>query len=119
MFEGEVLMICKNEKTFERAKHVVEAIIQFLVVHQVYDAKGPKDLPPAKTFGSWLPEDESSGISDTLALVSSCNAKISRKDLETKHLAKRNGGVLHVVSVRESLLSTLKELNHNPYAGYR
>ena len=57
-FEGKVLMICKDEKTLERAKHVVEAIVPFLVVHQGYDAKGPKHLPPAKTFGIWLPEDE-------------------------------------------------------------
>ena len=84
-----------------------------------YDAKGPKDLPPAKTFGIWLPDDEGLSISDTLTLVSRCNAKISRRDLETKHSAKGNAVVLHVVSVREPSLTTLKELNHNPYAGYR
>ena len=27
--------------------------------------------------------------------------------------------MLHVVSVREPSLTTLKELNYNPYAGYR
>ena len=90
-----------------------------MVVHQGYDAKSPKDLPPAKTFGIWLPEDEGLSISDTLMLVSRCNAKISRRDLETKHSAKGNGGMLHVVSVREPLLTMQKELNYNPYAGYR
>ena len=48
-----------------------------------------------------------------------CNAKICRRDLEAKHEAKGNGGVLHVVSVREPSLTTLKELHFNPYAGYR
>ena len=62
-------MICKDEKTLEWAKQVVEAIVPSLVVHQGYNAKGPKDLPPAKTFGIWLPEDESLSISDTLTLV--------------------------------------------------
>ena len=112
-------MIYKDEKTLEWAKHVIEAIVPSLVGHQGYDAKRPKDLPPAKTFGIWLPDDEGSSISDTLTLVSRCNAKISRKDLETKHSAKGNGGVLHVVSVREPSLTTLKELSYNPYAGYR
>ena len=83
IFEGKVLMICKDEKTLEWAKRVVEAIVPSLVVHQGYDAKGPKDLPPAKTFGFWLPEDEGLSISDTFTLVSRCNAKISRRDLET------------------------------------
>ena len=54
----------------EWAKHVVEAIVPSLVVHQGYDAKGPKDLPLAKTFGIWLPEDDGLSISDTLTLVS-------------------------------------------------
>ena len=90
IFEGEVLI--KDEKTLEWAKRVVEAIVPSLVVHQGYDAKGPKDLPPAKTFGIWLPEDEGLSISDSLTLASRCNAKISRKDLETKHSAKGNGG---------------------------
>ena len=112
-------MICKDEKTLEWAKHVVEAIVPSLVGHQSYDAKRPKDLPPAKTFGSWLPDDEGSSISDILTLVSHCNAKISRKDLETKHSAKGNGRMLHVASVREPSLTTLKELNYNPCAGYR
>ena len=103
----------------EWAKQVIEAIVPFLVVHQGYDAKGPKDLPPAKTFGIWLPEDEGLSISDTLTLVFRNNAKISRRDLETKHSAKGNEGVLHVVSVREPSLTTLKELNYNPYIGYR
>ena len=119
IFEGKVLMICKDEKTLEWAKQVIEAIVPSLVVHQGYDAKGPKDLPPAKTFGIWLPEDEGLNIFDTLTLVSRCNAKISRRDSETKHSAKGNGGMLHVVSVREPSLTTLKELNYNPYAGYR
>ena len=47
----------------------------------------------------------------------------SRKDLEIKHSAKGNGGVLHVhctvISVREPLLTTLKELQYNLYAGNR
>ena len=98
---------------------MIEAIAPSLVVHQGYDAKGPKDLPPAKTFGIWLPEDEGFSISDTLTMVFRCNAKIRRRDLETKHSAKGNGGMLHVVSVREPSLTTLKELNYNPYAGYR
>ena len=119
IFEGKVLMICKDEKTLERAKHVLEAIVPSLVVHQGYDAKGPKDLPPAKTFEIWLPEDKGSTISDTLKLVSRCNAKISRRDLETKHSAKENRGVLHVVFVRKSSLTKLKGLNYSPYAGYR
>ena len=103
----------------EWAKQVVEAIVPSLVVHQGYDAKGPKNLPPAKTFGIWLPEDEGLSISDTVTLVSRCNAKISCRDLETKHSAKGNGGVLQLISVREPSLTTLKELNYNPYAGYR
>ena len=64
-------------------------------------------------------EDKGLSISDTLMLVSCCNAKISCTDLETKHSAKWNGGVLHVVSVQEPSLTMLKELNYNPYAGYR
>ena len=119
IFEGKVLIICKDEKTLEWAKHVLEAIVPSLVVHQRYDAKGPKDLPLAKTFGIWLPEDDSLSISDTLMLVSRCNAKITCTDLETKHSAKWNEGVLHLVSVQEPSLTTLKELNYNPYAGYR
>ena len=43
-------MICKDEKILVWAKHVVEAIVPFLVGHQGYHAKGAKDLPPAKTF---------------------------------------------------------------------
>ena len=119
IFEGKVLMICKDEKTLEWAKQVIEAIVPSLVVHQGYDAKGPKDLPPAKTFGIWLPEDEGLSISNTLTLVSSSNAKISQRDLETKHSAKGNGGMLHVVSVREPSLTTLNEKNYNPFADYR
>ena len=76
-------------------------------------------MPPAKTFGIWLAEDESLSISGTLTLVSRCNAKISRRDLETKHSAKGNGEVLHVISVRESSLTTLKELHCDPFTGYR
>ena len=68
MFEGKVLMICKDEKTLEWAKQVVEAIVPPLVVHQGYDAKGPKDLPPAKTFGICLPKDEGLSVSDTFRL---------------------------------------------------
>ena len=37
IFEGKVLMICKVEKTLEWAKHVVEAIVPSVVVHQGYD----------------------------------------------------------------------------------
>ena len=33
IFEGKVLMICKDEKTLEWAKQVVEAIVPSLVVH--------------------------------------------------------------------------------------
>ena len=92
IFEDKVLMICKDEKTLEWAKYVVEAIVSSLVGRQGYDAKSPKDLPPAKTFKIWLSEDEGSSISDTLTLVSRRNAKISRKDLETKHSAKLTEG---------------------------
>ena len=119
IFEGKVLMICKDEKTLEWAKHVVEAIVPSLIVHQGYDAKGPKDLPLAKTFGIWLPEDDGLSISDNLTLVSRCNAKISCTDLETKHSAKWNKGVLRLVCVQEPSLTTLKELNYNPYVGHR
>ena len=94
-------MVYKDEKTLEWAKHVVEAIAPSLVSHQGCNAKGPKDLPPAKTFGIWFPKDECLSITDTLKLVSRSNAKISRKDLEIKHSAEGDGGVLHVVSVRE------------------
>ena len=80
IFEGKVLMICKDEKTLEWAKHVLEAIVPSLVVHQGYDAKGPKDLPLAKIFGIRLPEDDGLSISDTFTLVSRCNAKISCTD---------------------------------------
>ena len=38
--------------------------------------------------------------------------------METKHSAKGNQGVPHVVSVQERLVTTLKELRYNPYAGY-
>ena len=72
-----------------------------------------------KTFEIWLPEDESLSISDILKLVYRCNAKISLKNLEAKHLAKENGGVLHAVSVREPSLTSLKELQYNHYPGYR
>ena len=84
IFERKVLMICKDKKTLEWAKQVVEAIVPSVVVHQGYDAKGPKDLPPAKTFGIWLPEDEGLNLGvisdfrypyDTLTMVSRCNAK--------------------------------------------
>ena len=92
-------MICKDEKTLEWAKHVLEAIVPSLIVHQSYDAKDPKDLLLAKTFGIWLPEDDGLSISDNLTLVSRSNAKISCTDLETKHSAKWNEGVLHLVSV--------------------
>ena len=38
-----------------------------------------------------------------------------------KQSIQRSGmkGVLHLVSVQEPSLTTLKELNYNPYAGYR
>ena len=43
IFEDKVLIICKDKKTLEWAKHVVEAIVPFLVSHRGYDAKDPKD----------------------------------------------------------------------------
>ena len=100
IFEGKVLIICKDEKTLEWAKHVLEAIVPFLVVHQRYDAKGPKDLPLAKTFGIWLPEDDGLSISDTLTLVSRCNAKISCTDLENKAFSEveRRGATFSIRS---------------------
>ena len=88
-------------------KHVLEAIVPSLVVHQGYDAKGPKDLPLAKTFGIWLPEDDGLSISDTLTLVSCCNAKISCTDLETKHSAKWNEGCY--VSIRSGTFANHTE----------
>ena len=69
IFEGKVLMKCKDEKTLEETKHVVEAIVPPLVGHQGYDAKGLEVLPPAKTFGIWLPENKGLSITDTLTLV--------------------------------------------------
>ena len=69
IFEDKVLKICKDEKTLEWAKYVVEAIVPSLVGHQGYDAKGLKDLPPAKTLGIWLTGDEGLSILDTLMLV--------------------------------------------------
>ena len=45
IFGDKVLMIRKDEKTLEWAKHAVEAIVPSLVGHQGYDTKGPKDLP--------------------------------------------------------------------------
>ena len=98
---------------------MAEAIVPSLIDLQGYDAKGPKDLRSAKSFGMWLPEKQGLRISDTLGLVSRCNAKISCRDLEVKHSAKGNRGVLHVVSVREPSLTSLKELQYNPYVGYR
>ena len=50
IFEDKVLIICKDENTLKCAKHVTEVIVPSLVNHQGYDAKGPKDLLPAKTF---------------------------------------------------------------------
>ena len=50
VFEGKVLMICKDEKTLECSKHVVETIEPSLVVHHGYDTKGQKYLPPAKNL---------------------------------------------------------------------
>ena len=46
IFEGKVLMICKDEKTLERAKRVVEAIVPSLVVH--HQCKRPKRLASSK-----------------------------------------------------------------------
>ena len=43
IFEDKVLIICKDEKTLEWAKHVVEAIVPSLVSHRGYDSKDPKD----------------------------------------------------------------------------
>ena len=104
----------------EWAKHVVEAIVPSLVVHQGYDAKGTKDLPLAKTFGIWLPEDDNLSISDTLTLVSPVVMQKSVVQIwKQSNSAKWNEGVLHLVSVQEPSLTTLKELNYNPYAGYR
>ena len=111
IFEDKVLMICKDEKILEWAKHMMEAVVPFLVDHQGYEAKGSKYLPPAKTFEIWLPEDEGLSITHILKMVSRCNAKINRKDLEMNHSAKENGEMLHVVSVRKPSLTSLKELH--------
>ena len=50
IFEDKVLMISKNEKTLERAKHVVETIVPSMVGHQGYDAKSPKNFASSKNF---------------------------------------------------------------------
>ena len=107
MFEDKVLTICKDKRTLEWAKHVLEANAPSLVGHQGYDAKGPKDLPPAIIFRIWLPENEGLSITDTLKLASCCNAKITCKDLVINHSAKGDGGVLHVASVWEPSLTLL------------
>ena len=100
IFEDKVLMICKDEETLLCAKPVVGAIVPSLVGHQSYDTKGPKDLPPAKIFGIWLPDDEGSSISDTFTLVSRCNAKISRKEFGNKTFSegKRRGDTCSIRS---------------------
>ena len=79
---------------------MVEAIVPSLIVHQGYNAKGPKDLPLAKTFGIWLPEDDGLSISDNLTLVSRCNAKISCTDLKNKAFSKveRRGATFSIRS---------------------
>ena len=41
IFEGKVLMICKDEKTLEWAKLVLEAIVPFLVVSSRLRCKRP------------------------------------------------------------------------------
>lgn len=119
LHEGRVLMICADEKTLNWAKEVVRAIEPSLDNHQGYDAMGPKDLPPAKTFGIWIPEEEGVLITDILAMVDRCNSELHRKDMELKHTAKGAGGLLHIVAVREPSLTGLKELKFSPYAGYR
>ena len=48
IFEGKVLMICKDEKTLEWAKRVVEAIVPSLVVH--HQCKRPKRLASSKNL---------------------------------------------------------------------
>ena len=48
IFEGKVLMICKDEKTLEWAKRVVEAIVPSLVVHN--ECKKAKRLASSKNF---------------------------------------------------------------------
>ena len=66
IFEGKVLMICKDEKTLEWAKQCGWGYCTILGSSSSYDAKGPKDLPLAKTFGIWLPEDD--GLSTSIPL---------------------------------------------------
>ena len=48
IFEGKVLMICKDEKTLEWKKRVVEAIVPSLVVH--HQCKRPKRLASSKNL---------------------------------------------------------------------
>ena len=48
IFEGKVLMICKDEKTLEWAKRVVEAIVPSLVVH--HECKKAKRLASSKNL---------------------------------------------------------------------
>ena len=48
IFEGKVLMICKDEKTLEWAKRVVEAIVPSLVIH--HECKKAKRLASSKNF---------------------------------------------------------------------
>ena len=119
LLEGKVLLICKDEKTLDWAKSVVEAIAPSLADHQGYVARGPKDRPPEKTFGIWIPEEEGLSIIDVLALVDRCNAEVHRRDMEFKYKAKGSGGSIYVVAVREPSLTGLKNLEYAPYAGYR
>ena len=117
LYNGKVHVVCKDEKTLEWAKQVILAIEPSEENHPGYEARGPKDLPPAKTFGVWIPDDEETGIADLLTLVDRCNSGIQRKHMEIRGLSKGKGGTLHIIGVREPSLAELKKLNYQPYAG--
>ena len=50
IFECKMMIICKDEKTLEWAKHVVEAIVPSLVVHQGLRCKRPQRLASSKNL---------------------------------------------------------------------
>ena len=119
LFEGKVLMICKDEKTLEWAKRVIGAIEPIPGKHPGYVARGPKDYPPAKSFGIWIPDSEGLNANEVLTLINRCNSEIQRKDMRPRYSAKGDGGILHVVAVQEPSLTALKKLDLALYAGYR
>ena len=58
LHKGKVLLICKDDKTLVSAKNVIKEIRPSAENHPGYEARGPRDAPPYKTFGIWIPDDE-------------------------------------------------------------